>query len=746
VGNPYNYHIPVQHDDMFYGRAALLQRLTEGLVQPTPISSAVFGGRRFGKTSLLRKLARDMRPRNLPAGGRILIPWYYDPQAGYPISCSDDFFLLVLDGLRQALCADSVPAKTLKDAYASALRLGPVHAFEESFRRLTDAVEQRVRLVVLIDEAEVLFSTSWGADLRPNLRSLLSNSGIVESVALVMAGSTTFHTQVTEKDSPLENILTRYSLSGLTHQETLALARTPSRGQLSEEAAEESWVQTGGHPCLVQFIMQELWSDLPDVRAEDVREVAWTFSDRLNHFERWGDALSPLAHEAYRWLVRQEDAVSYGSVRRAFPTPEGGDLSRALDTLVYHGLVQATGRGRRTQYAIAGQMFCDWYLGERPVENATHAQTPSTGLGPGAAAQSAQPPLAFDAFDVEIETCGAGRYEIQVLSAPVGPTRSLPLAFDPAGLNLQAMLERIKVGDVDAALLTAVGQRLHAFLFPERIRAAYLASREAARRTNRGLRLALRLHQTELAVLPWELLYDPQEACFLALSGHTSLVRSLSGALVSPLQPALPPWRLLLVTASPQDWPRLDVEQERETILGAVAPLVQAGQMRVECLDHATPAALLAALRAGHHWLHFIGHGEFVDPAGGALVLERDDGTGRRLGVDALRHLLPEAHVRPEDRLRMVVLNACATAQVGIAPGTRGLAQTLVRAGLPTALGMGRPVADASARAFSTGFYGALAERGGPFSLAVTEGRRRVMVETGLHNGDWAVPVLFERR
>jgi CHAT domain-containing protein len=322
----------------------------------------------------------------------------------------------------------------------------------------------------------------------------------------------------------------------------------------------------------------------------------------------------------------------------------------------------------------------------------------------------------------------------------------MPLAFDPVDRELWAMLERIEVGDVDAALLTAVGQQLHAFLFAEPIRAAYLSSREAARQSDRGLRLGLRVHQPELAVLPWELLYDAQEACFVALSGHTSLTRSLPGALVSPLPPVPHPCRLLLVTASPADWPRLDVEQERDTILNAVDPLIQTGQIDVDCLDHATPAALLAALRAGHHWLHFIGHGEHVDQTGGALVLECEDGTGTRVDMDALRHLLPEAHARPGDRMRMVFLNACATAQVGIVPGTRGLAQTLVRAGLPAAIGMGRPVADASARAFSAGFYGALTERGCPFSFAVTEGRRRILVETGLHSGDWAVPVLFERQ
>jgi hypothetical protein len=418
-------------------------------------------------------------------------------------------------------------------------------------------------------------------------------------------------------------------------------------------------------------------------------------------------------------------------------------------------------------------MFHDWYLGtgptgsagtERPshkyqihIDRADHvvigdrARTVHDEGRSGARAdkedaQVVALPLPHETFDVEVERRGRNRYEIQVLNAPAGPARSDEISFDPAAPQFQAMLERVEVGDVEAALLTEVGRQLHAFLFSPRIWAAFVASREAARRRDRGLRLKLRLHQPELAVLPWELLYDPQEDRFLALSGHTPLIRSLPGVLGSALPPASLPWRLLVATAAPEDWPGLSFEQERDGILEAIAPLVQAGQVHVEVLDHASSPGLLAALRAGVHWLHFVGHGEYdTGTGGGALILERANGTGDSVGVDTLRHLLAEGYAEAGARLHVVFLNACATAQVGITPGTRGLAQTLVRAGVPAAIGMGRPIADVSARAFSAGFYGALAERGWPFDLAVTEGRRRAMVETGLHRGDWAVPVLFMR-
>jgi predicted AAA+ superfamily ATPase len=54
MSNPYNYHLPIQDDTMFYGRSGLLRDLIRGLAQSRPLSAAVFGGRRCGKTSLLR--------------------------------------------------------------------------------------------------------------------------------------------------------------------------------------------------------------------------------------------------------------------------------------------------------------------------------------------------------------------------------------------------------------------------------------------------------------------------------------------------------------------------------------------------------------------------------------------------------------------------------------------------------------------------------------------------------------------
>lgn len=59
-------------------------------------------------------------------------------------------------------------------------------------------------------------------------------------------------------------------------------------------------------------------------------------------------------------------------------------------------------------------------------------------------------------------------------------------------------------------------------------------------------------------------------------------------------------------------------------------------------------------------------------------------------------------------------------------------------------LGTRVAVADNSAIAFAREFYRALSESW-PVDAAVVEGRKAVMLEVGLGQPDWSIPVLFMR-
>ena len=385
--NPYNYHIAVRDDAMFFGRDKLFDRLVRGLCAPLPLSAAIFGGRRCGKTSLLSKLARVLRGQARAAGGRLLVPCSLDLQRGRPLTCSDDFFLWVLEELGEAWekrlgLERGAVVDVLQAGYRDEMNKGPVDAFVHAFRSL-DLGGERVRLVILIDESEEILAVEWGEDLRPNLRALLSNSPVTEDVALVMAGSTQMYSQVTERDSPLENILDRYLLPPLSHEATLALARQPNEERLSKDVAQEVWRQSGGHPCLAQYILHELWNELEgelaDATAQDVQDMGETFNDRTRHFFTWAGTLGATGNTVYRFLTEQDvregsteahpqgpqsnDApLAYAAIRQHFSRMESGALGSALDALHYHGLIHLHGRGRRRQYQVAGQTYRDWFL------------------------------------------------------------------------------------------------------------------------------------------------------------------------------------------------------------------------------------------------------------------------------------------------------------------------------------------------------------------------------------------------
>jgi len=370
--NPYNYHVAVRDDRMFFGREKMLARLVRGLGAPVPLSAAIFGGRRCGKTSLLSKLVRMLGGDVRAAGGRCFVPCSLDLQRGRPLTCSDDFFLWVLEELGEAWelrrgLERGLVVEALQTRYRDEACRGPVDAFVRAFRCFNERFNgERMRLVILIDESEHILVVEWGDDLRPNLRSLLSNSPIVEDVALVMAGSTQMYTKVTERDSPLENILDRYSLPTLSREATLALARQPNDDHLPEEAAQEVWRQTGGQPCMAQYILHELWNELDgelaEATLEDVQNMAETFDERTRHFSTWVGTLERTGEDIYRFLVGQETPVTYRVIRQYFRNMTSTSLQSTVDALLYHGLIHCHGRGRRRQYQVAGQMYRDWFV------------------------------------------------------------------------------------------------------------------------------------------------------------------------------------------------------------------------------------------------------------------------------------------------------------------------------------------------------------------------------------------------
>lgn len=356
-------------------------------------------------------------------------------------------------------------------------------------------------------------------------------------------------------------------------------------------------------------------------------------------------------------------------------------------------------------------------------------------------------------FDISIERAAIG-YQAIVLDAPAGEaTAKFVVPF--SDLEVENFLLRMGrpqsgIRRVDSPEMQATkefGGKLFRALFNDAMYVALNKSLEKAEYQGAGLRIRLRLaNAPELAVLPWEYLYNPDTHRFLALSNETPVVRRLPAVEELPPLAVQLPLRILVVIASPEGYPPIDVENEWAKLTQSLADLQQQGRVVLERLpqpgtagERATLTTLQRALRrAGYHVFHFIGHGGFdVANQDGFLLLEDEQGRGRPVNGEYLGTLLHD-----ERSLRLAVLNACEGARAAKDDPFSGVAQSLIQQGIPAVIAMQFAISNEAAVACAHEFYLALAD-GYPADAALAEARKAIY--GGGLGTEWGTPVLYMR-
>ena len=350
-------------------------------------------------------------------------------------------------------------------------------------------------------------------------------------------------------------------------------------------------------------------------------------------------------------------------------------------------------------------------------------------------------------FDVAIESLGDG-YRARVITSPAGEAYAdfaLPFTEEYLTILILRVIGSIgrtrrkvrRLQSEERGLLEDFGGQLFQAVFSGSVRECLGHSRLVADGMDAGLRIRLRL-PGGLANIPWEYLYDPGYG-FLGLSPETALVRYVEmPAPVRPF-PISPPLRILAMISAPNDVPGLEGEEEWIKLTAALDDLIRDGLVEVDRLEAGTLAALQRPLRQReYHVLHFIGHGIYDEDAqDGALALEGADRktrlvTGRDLGL----------MIRGHRSLRLVVLNACEGARSARDDPFGGVAQALVRQGVPAVIAMQFEISDPAAVVFSQSFYQAIADSL-PVDVATLEARRAMFAEG--NEIEWATPVLYLR-
>ncbi|HEY6067102.1 MAG TPA: PQQ-binding-like beta-propeller repeat protein [Gaiellaceae bacterium] len=352
-------------------------------------------------------------------------------------------------------------------------------------------------------------------------------------------------------------------------------------------------------------------------------------------------------------------------------------------------------------------------------------------------------------FEIEVGPGDGRSYPVAVLHSPAGEARGkMHFPFDgPTLTNRLQALEiallrssgrRRRVVTSEERVVEQFGRKLSKALFTGEVGALFEASRQEASEQEHGLRVKLRIQAPDLAVIPWEFLYDSNEDEFIALARGTPVVRYLE--LPQPVKPltVTPPLHILGMIASPRDQDPLDTERERKRLETAVKPLQDDGRLALSWVGGETWRDLQRSMRTGEwHIFHFIGHGAFVEESDeGFVALADEGGKTHLLSAANLGRLLDDHH-----SLRLVVLNSCEGARGSNHDVLSSTSAVLMRRGLPAVVAMQYEITDRAAIEFTRSFYEAIAD-GQPVDGAVAEAR--IAVSLALERTlEWGVPVLY---
>ena len=229
-------------------------------------------------------------------------------------------------------------------------------------------------------------------------------------------------------------------------------------------------------------------------------------------------------------------------------------------------------------------------------------------------------------------------------------------------------------------------------------------------------RLVVQSTQPDLLNLPWELM--PAAGSDLPIGCRRDWAIFRSPGEFSTDRRALPPGplRILFLASAPVDQQLLHYELEEEAILSATLSLHGAQVFLSEQGTFDELKDLISDCRP--HVVHLSGHGKVDERGVGQFCFE--DETGHTHLVQA-KELVEQALAG--SGVQCVFLNACQTSRAAVA----GLCQSLVAAGVPSALGWAASVADDRATRFAEKFYDALV-RGEPVPAAVAVARLSLKV------------------
>jgi len=354
-------------------------------------------------------------------------------------------------------------------------------------------------------------------------------------------------------------------------------------------------------------------------------------------------------------------------------------------------------------------------------------------------------PQYLEDFEVAVLERRGEIYPVKIVKSPVGEEES-DLSFNSflEEKDFLEALDRLKKLTASESDAKKIGEKLFDAVFQGEAFHALKNSLERGLLQKRNLRLKLHLDPPELVCLPWELMHSQRlKPGRLVLRKRLSLVRYLPMPQSFAKPESSLPLKILVVIPQPTDLPpenALDIDGEMQLIKQSLRPLIWGGDVRLKFCTNATVDNLRMALdNERPEVLHYSGHGSFDAKLNEAfLEFESENKTSSSVSAEVLGHLLSESSVK------LVVLNSCEGAMASNTDAFTGMAQNLVRVGVPAVVAMQFKIRDETSKYFAWAFYSKILNN---YSIdaAVAEARQYIMAKTNMREYDWAAPVLFMR-
>jgi len=364
--NPFYYTLPVQPSD-FIGRWPLVKKISADLCGPRADSWAIIGGRRFGKSSVLKAIELQLIKQlvNCSKGDRHIFPLIVDIKGSATETERNVYGRIV------KLLYKLFHRRDIFEVDLPAVCFGNVGKSEViSFFQLEDVLENLIdyfekefgplRLVLLLDELETITPFRWCETLFNNLRALIYDGPLSNSVKLVLTGSTRV-IQVRHTGSPLLNMVKIEHIKSFSSTDMEKLITRD--GTISKEVGRAVKDQSGGHPFIAQYLLHHLWkknTGLKNTTLVQVEQIAKKMRQaRTTDLRGWWEAIGEGGQRAYAVLTKAnkwiEEQTLLTQIRSITQQP---DLE--IEALCYHGLVKYDPSGQ--QYRAVGKLFHDWFL------------------------------------------------------------------------------------------------------------------------------------------------------------------------------------------------------------------------------------------------------------------------------------------------------------------------------------------------------------------------------------------------